>query len=362
MSRLHELLTTTNGMNFGGNNTLALDVPNQPTATWPMFKEMQSGLIEHAPQTNTASQYIIPLDQSSASSSNAFHSSDAHQTPWNIGLNGTTRMGPSLHSSQPSHSHVSSSRAVERSELSISMDNSDSRATHHQPSNSERRQLQAYSFQESDTQTPERRFEAILEAVDSAGFQSFDEMATEYYTSSLDEESSLRTTQKFSRERQLKAFLKALNHSAKEWSARETWAYREEILESAQNMLTDEVSRLAEERLESTTTSSEEAIDSCSSEAKSGGNNNPSLILECFDGLLNNVEVNKCLKREMRGLREGVGIFFPSSSSVAFDSLLTYPVLAVTGCMGSFYQSNTQCKHSSTFEHTRGGWIPLSVS
>lgn len=56
----------------------------------------------------------------------------------------------------------------------------------------------------------ESRFKYILEAVDSAGFSSFDEMATEYYTTKLGENSPFRSTQELSRYRHLKGFLQSI--------------------------------------------------------------------------------------------------------------------------------------------------------
>jgi hypothetical protein len=112
------------------------------------------------------------------------------------------------------------------------------------------RPLQEPHMGHQDRQTRERRatdaksegandrFRAIVEAVDPAGFNTFDDMATEYYTSQLDHMSPLGTTQNCSRERHLKNFLMALNQSSKGWSERETWAYQESISETAQRSAT----------------------------------------------------------------------------------------------------------------------------
>ena len=152
---------------------------------------------------------------------------------------------------------------------------------------------------DSEDALSDTRFEAILEAVEGAGFHSFDEMATAYYTGPLGKESPLRATQKFSRERQLKLLLKELNQSSKEWSSREMWAYQEEILESAQDILTDELSKLNVNDKDSDAGKSSASSDSSSSVSSSP-------IFDSFQSLLQDVEVNRVLKHEMRILREGV--------------------------------------------------------
>ncbi|ORY70907.1 uncharacterized protein BCR38DRAFT_404046 [Pseudomassariella vexata] len=98
----------------------------------------------------------------------------------------------------------------------------------------------------SDAQGTTGVFETILEAIDNAGFHSFDQMATAYYTLALEEHTPLRRTQKFSRERQLKRFLQDLSFSAEDWPEREAWVYQEVILSLAQRILSRELSGMNE--------------------------------------------------------------------------------------------------------------------
>ncbi|KAH9904928.1 hypothetical protein F4778DRAFT_731218 [Xylariomycetidae sp. FL2044] len=157
--------------------------------------------------------------------------------------------------------------------------------------------------QQSTVQASDGSFEAILDAVDSAGFHSFDEMATAYYTLSLEEDSALHGTQRFSRERLLRNFLKALGKHAPEWSDRETWAYQEETLSSAYNILSEELSRLAG-KSDSRKSTGRRKSRATASVPETRTEYSP--VMASLEALLQDSEMNSFLKQEIRGLREGV--------------------------------------------------------
>ncbi|KAF2840036.1 hypothetical protein M501DRAFT_1002316 [Patellaria atrata CBS 101060] len=85
------------------------------------------------------------------------------------------------------------------------------------------------------------RFGIILDAIEEAGFKTVDEMATEYYTTALPESSQLYATQWRSRKNHLQSFLEALRLSTTTWPTDQSVGYRHEILQSAQNILSEEL-------------------------------------------------------------------------------------------------------------------------
>ncbi|CZS88189.1 uncharacterized protein RCO7_01152 [Rhynchosporium graminicola] len=90
----------------------------------------------------------------------------------------------------------------------------------------------------------EHRFGVILAAVEAAGFSSLDEMAMEYYTATIPEESPFRSTQSLSRSRQLKDLLQVLDSSSTQWSGQENKDYRGGISKSAQAIFAQELEEL----------------------------------------------------------------------------------------------------------------------
>lgn len=99
------------------------------------------------------------------------------------------------------------------------------------------------STKQFGSKAPHDRFEAILEAVKSAGFNSFDEMATEYYITHLQKDSRSKSLQEHSRHRYLRSFLQTLNAGARHRSSHELCPHRERILpRSGQSMFPSETS------------------------------------------------------------------------------------------------------------------------
>jgi hypothetical protein len=145
-------------------------------------------------------------------------------------------------------------------------------------------------------QDQQHRFHAMLSATESAGFQSFDEMAIVYYTAELENEMSSRAIQKLSRERQLKDLVKVLNESTVTWSARELWAFQGAIIESAQELLTRELSDFHQRSRCAQTKAS-------MGNTSSSGNVISSPLRDGFRSLMKNSNANEQLKQEIRRLR-----------------------------------------------------------
>lgn len=155
------------------------------------------------------------------------------------------------------------------------------------------------------------RFQVMLDAVDAAGFCSFDEMATEYYTAKLGKNSPFHSTQTLSRIRHLKGFLHALNNSARTWSDRELWGYTEEILQNARTILSNEISQAFEARDPSYADQFNNASSLLGSPiSRTSSEEFEQHMLQAFDGFNNLVlhgnTLDKMVNQETRRFREAV--------------------------------------------------------
>ncbi|KGO69683.1 hypothetical protein PITC_045430 [Penicillium italicum] len=86
----------------------------------------------------------------------------------------------------------------------------------------------------------ERRLTKVVALVEESGFESVDELVTEYYTLQVGD-AELASAQSHSRSRNLRPFLQALHESSKQWSVRESSSYKEGILRAAEELLCDEI-------------------------------------------------------------------------------------------------------------------------
>jgi hypothetical protein len=87
----------------------------------------------------------------------------------------------------------------------------------------------------------DERFECIMEQVEAAGFESFDAMAAAYYTQNFNESSPLADEQRLSRNRRLPRVLSDVYGSAtSSWSEWERKGLQDQILRTAETILTDE--------------------------------------------------------------------------------------------------------------------------
>lgn len=86
----------------------------------------------------------------------------------------------------------------------------------------------------------EERFECIMSQVEAAGFDSFDSMASAYYTQTFNQSSSLAHEQRLSRKRGLPQVITDVHNVTNQWSDWERNGFQEEILKTAESMLTSE--------------------------------------------------------------------------------------------------------------------------
>jgi hypothetical protein len=86
----------------------------------------------------------------------------------------------------------------------------------------------------------EERFACIMGQVEAAGFESFDAMASAYYTQTFAQSSSLTHEQRLSRKRGLPQVLSDVHTATGQWSDWERNGFQEEILKIAETMLTSE--------------------------------------------------------------------------------------------------------------------------
>ena len=88
----------------------------------------------------------------------------------------------------------------------------------------------------------EARFETVIKAVEAAGFESIDDLSTQYYTANFKEDTVSHWAQSRSRARSLHAFLASLHASTNNWSDREVQGYRQQIMEAAESLYVSELS------------------------------------------------------------------------------------------------------------------------
>jgi len=88
----------------------------------------------------------------------------------------------------------------------------------------------------------ESRFKHVICAIESAGFESIDDMLLQYYTASFHEENVLYWAQSRSRSRSLPHLIASLQASSKTWSNREVQGYNQQITRAAEELFLDEFS------------------------------------------------------------------------------------------------------------------------
>ncbi|GME25286.1 Basic-leucine zipper (bZIP) transcription factor [Neofusicoccum parvum] len=91
----------------------------------------------------------------------------------------------------------------------------------------------------------DERIEYVLECAQTAGFDSFDALASAYYTGTFDDGSLLAAEQRLSRNRRLSKLLADVFDAARGWSAWERRGFHEEVLQSAEAMLVAECAGFA---------------------------------------------------------------------------------------------------------------------
>ncbi|KAK3685291.1 hypothetical protein B0T22DRAFT_465282 [Podospora appendiculata] len=86
----------------------------------------------------------------------------------------------------------------------------------------------------------DERFESVMERVEAAGFDNFDELATAYYSETFPESSPLAIEQHLSRNRRLPKLFASVFAASQAWTAWERRGFLEEILKTAETMLVAE--------------------------------------------------------------------------------------------------------------------------
>ncbi|KAI0465710.1 hypothetical protein F4859DRAFT_350066 [Xylaria cf. heliscus] len=89
-------------------------------------------------------------------------------------------------------------------------------------------------------QTLEKRLEFLHLCITSAGFDTFDSLVSQYYTSTLSPESIVSSHQRTSRQRDLPILLAELRRSIRTWTQWEAHGYYYEIIKSAENIVGSE--------------------------------------------------------------------------------------------------------------------------
>jgi hypothetical protein len=100
----------------------------------------------------------------------------------------------------------------------------------------------------------EKQLEYVLNCAEYAGFDSFDDLVTAYYTSKFDDACHLFFEQRQSRNRRLPGVLAEVRRSSMTWTQWEKQGYSDEVLKAAESILVKEFrsfvcSRSVEERM-----------------------------------------------------------------------------------------------------------------
>lgn len=82
----------------------------------------------------------------------------------------------------------------------------------------------------------EERFEYVLDCARRVGFETFDNMASQYYAQNFDANSSLAMDQRVSRNRHLPAMLADIRQSSSKWSVWERRGFQDETLKTAEEI------------------------------------------------------------------------------------------------------------------------------
>ncbi|KAI0551696.1 hypothetical protein F4679DRAFT_537648 [Xylaria curta] len=89
-------------------------------------------------------------------------------------------------------------------------------------------------------QTLEKRLEFLHLCLTSAGFETFDSLVSQYYTSTLSPESIVSSHQRTSRQRDLPILLAELRRYVRTWTQWEAHGYYYEIIKSAESIVSGE--------------------------------------------------------------------------------------------------------------------------
>ncbi|KAI0406435.1 RadR putative transcriptional regulator [Xylaria palmicola] len=108
--------------------------------------------------------------------------------------------------------------------------------------------------------TVEERFEYVLGCAQRVGFDCFDGMATQYYTTNFSPASALALEQRLSRSRRLPGLLAELRKSSSAWSAWQRRGYEDETLKAAEKICAVEYGEFRKGEMATSETALEETL------------------------------------------------------------------------------------------------------
>jgi hypothetical protein len=105
-------------------------------------------------------------------------------------------------------------------------------ASHHQPA--------APAILPLANATLDQRFEGVMRQVEAAGFDSFDDLVSAYYSGSFTDPSPMANEQRLSRNRRLPNVIANISKAANDWTAWERRGYQDEILKTSEAVVLSE--------------------------------------------------------------------------------------------------------------------------
>ena len=166
-----------------------------------------------------------------------------------------------------------------------------------------------------DTGDLEARFENVFKAVEEAGFESIDDMSTQYYTANFKEDTVSHWAQSRSRSRSLHAFLASLHASTNNWSDREVQGYRQQITGAAESLYVSELSYAKKDMMQNRDTRSQTQGEKASSPVTRSA-----MSVQSLWQLIAEMEVSQDFKQKKTMIREKV------SFSMAILDIFPIPV------------------------------------
>ncbi|CZR59324.1 uncharacterized protein PAC_09216 [Phialocephala subalpina] len=154
-------------------------------------------------------------------------------------------------------------------------------------------------------------FERIIRAIEEAGFESVDDMATQYYTATFKEDSLPYWAQSRSRSRSLPALLASLQEGIKNWTTRDAQLYRQQIMHSAEGFFVEEIIRAKQKTAQNLEVLRQQT---CEEEASPPGDQTQ-MSVESLWKAITDLDFSQDFKRKKAMIREHM----PETWSVLFE-------------------------------------------
>lgn len=166
----------------------------------------------------------------------------------------------------------------------------------------------------TDTGDLEARFETVIKAVEEAGFESIDDLTTQYYTANFKEDTVSHWAQSRSRSRSLHAFLASLHASTNNWSDREVQGYRQQITEAAESLYVSELSYARKDIMQNRDTRSQIQGEKASSPVTQSA-----MSVQSLWKMIAEMELSQDFKQKKTMMREKVSFPMATSSPKYFE-------------------------------------------